>query len=147
MLDYEDSEVDARWCSERRAEVVAYLHAEGLRHGGIGDCPAWHLAPFVSIWAVQSLAKPGRVGWWAICGDLPCDYVSSKDAEHPREAMRAIAMRWADAAARMLRGDQLPHYSIGPPEESASLAPMLHARAELLTDMASDESLWEEDAL
>ena len=58
-MDYDDPNVEERWCSERRSEVAAYLAAEGVTHGRIGEWPAWHLAPHVSIWAIESQAKPG----------------------------------------------------------------------------------------
>jgi hypothetical protein len=96
--DYDDPEINAQWCGERRREVAEYLRVEGLTHGRIGDRPAWQVAPYVSVWAVESLAVPGAVGWWAISGDLPNDYVSSSEAKDPRQAVRAIALLWREAA-------------------------------------------------
>ncbi|WP_353072428.1 DUF4826 family protein [Tunturiibacter gelidoferens] len=42
--------------------VTEYLAKEGLDHGKVGSWPAWHLVPYVSIWAVESLLAPGHVG-------------------------------------------------------------------------------------
>src|SRR5437764_5727586 len=38
--------------------------------------PRWFLSPYVAVWAVRSRANPDRVGWWAISGDLPTDYMT-----------------------------------------------------------------------
>jgi hypothetical protein len=67
---YDDPGAEQRWCAERRAEVAAYLAGEGVTLGTIGEWPAWHVAPYVSVWAIGSLKAPGAVGWWVICGDL-----------------------------------------------------------------------------
>ena len=58
--DYDDPVVEERWCNEQRANVVKYLRSQKVEHGSIGDWPAWHVAPYVSIWAVESL--PGQNG-------------------------------------------------------------------------------------
>jgi hypothetical protein len=47
MLNYEDPEIEEKWCAERRSEVVSYLISERVEHGEIGEWPAWHLAPYV----------------------------------------------------------------------------------------------------
>ncbi len=65
---------EERWCQERRAQVAEYLRREGVRHGRIGEWRAWHVAPYVSVWAIESATLPESVGWWVICGDGPTDY-------------------------------------------------------------------------
>ena len=147
MPDYDNPEVEAQWCAERRAEVSAYLQHEGLVHGRIGVEPAWHLAPYVSVWAVESLVSPGSVGWWAISGDMPNDYVSSSRAGTPREAVRAIASLWQDAARCMARGERHPTLVIGTGENMDELAPMLASRAGVLLEWADDPAVWEDDEL
>jgi hypothetical protein len=95
--DFDDPDMEREWCDTRRADVEAYLKDAGVAHGRIGGWPAWHLAPYVSIWAIESLARPEWIGWWVITGDLPTDYISSADIEppqHPRKAVKAIAGRW-----------------------------------------------------
>jgi hypothetical protein len=141
---YDDPGAERRWCVERRAEVAAYLAREGVIHRTIGEWPAWHVAPYLSVWAIESLKAPGAVGWWVICGDLPTDYVSAAGIVHPRDAMRAIAQRWREAASVMACGEQLPDYTIGSLEEGPGLAPLLEARAKVLTQWADDKSLWHE---
>lgn len=147
MLDYDDPKIEAQWFAERRAEVSKYLKHEGVTHGQIGSEPAWHLAPYVSIWAVESLKSPGWVGWWAISGDLPNDYVSAEDIKTPREAMHAIASLWQEAAEYMSRGEPHPTFRIGSGENDKELAPMLTSRAETLLGWASDPEVWEEDEM
>jgi hypothetical protein len=105
-VDYDDPQTDNMWCTERRAEVVAYLGRERLTHGRVGEYPAWHVAPYVSIWAIESLAAPGAVGWWVICGDLPTDYISSADATTPRDAVRCFGASWRVVGARMVAGEE-----------------------------------------
>ena len=91
--DYDDPATEHRWCADRRVEVADYLAAEGVAHGQIGAWPAWHVAPYVSVWAIESKRKPGWVGWWVLCGDLPTDYVSAATIKHPRKAVEAFAHR------------------------------------------------------
>ena len=143
-MDYDDPQVEERWCNERRDVVSVYLQQERVSHGQIGDWPAWHLAPHVSIWAIESKVNPGWLGWWVICGDLPTDYVPATTIKHPRDAMRAIASRWQDASERVSRGQASPDFSIGTPTDWPTLAPQLASRAELLQDWAEDEELWNE---
>ena len=144
MPDYDDPAVEEQWCEERRAQVSAYLQGEGVVHGSIGVRPAWHVAPYVSVWAVESKIRPEWVGWWAICGDLPTDYVSAAELKHPREAVRSIASEWLEQARLMRSQDQPDAIRIGRPEDWASLAPLLEARATLLHDFANDDSVWQQ---
>jgi hypothetical protein len=147
MPDYDDPELEAQWFSERREEVANYLKGEGVMHGQIGDEPAWHVAPYVSIWAIEGLKSPGSVGWWAISGDLPNDYVPASKAKNPKEAMVAIASLWQEAAQYMARGERHPTFVIGTGENAEELAPMLESRAEILLDWANDPDVWEENEL
>lgn len=147
MIDYNDPLVEENWCKERYSEVTTYLTREGVKHGRIGEWPAWHLAPYVSVWAIESTEKPGRVGWWVICGDVPNDYISAEIIRHPKDAIRGIAKRWQEAASSMAAGLFLTGFSVGRAEDWPTLAPMLASRAETLIEWANDESLWEEDPL
>jgi Domain of unknown function (DUF4826) len=145
MTDYDDPEIEAHWCAERREEIAAHLQREGLTHGEIGAGPAWHVAPYVSVWAIESLVAPGAVGWWAIAGDLPSDYVSAERARNPREAVQAIALLWQEAAEYMSRGQAHPTFRIGSGQRDQELAPLLASRAELLLEWVGDAELWEDD--
>ncbi|NII10145.1 DUF4826 family protein [Oleiagrimonas sp. C23AA] len=141
-MDYDNSEVEELWCNQCRNDVIAYLRRQNLVHGQVGEWPAWHLAPYISIWAIESKDNPGWVGWWAVAGDLPHDYVSASGIKHPREAMQAIARRWHTAAEHMARGSYPTDFSIGSPDSWPSLGPQLASRAELLQSWAGDPELW-----
>ena len=145
MHDYDDPDIEAQWIADRRAEVSEYLRREGVAHGQVGAEPAWFVAPYASVWAVESMGSPGSVGWWAISGDLPNDYVSAVKATNPREAVGAIASLWKEAAGYMERGEQHPTFVIGTGERMEELAPMLASRAELLLEWVNDPEVWEEE--
>jgi hypothetical protein len=142
--DYDDPETDAEWCAERRRDVARYLEVERVAHGQIGAQPAWHVAPYVSVWAIESHDVPGTLGWWAVSGDIPNDYVSASKASSPRDAVRVIASLWHEAAQYMLRGEKHPTFRIGSSDREQELAPMLESRAVLLLDWVDDPEAWEE---
>ena len=139
-----DRDDEERWCAARREDVAAYLRARGLVHGRIGDWPAWHVEPLVSVWAVESAASPGWVGWWAVAGDLPTDYVTVGTVRHPRQGLRDLCARWNELADCMRRGVPHPTVRFGDPSSWPTLAPLLESRAQLLRAWADDDSLWEE---
>ena len=135
-----EAEQDA-WCDARREDVIEHLaQQEGLTHGEVGDWPAWHFAPYVSLWAVESVASPGMVGWWAIAGDVPTDYCSAADCQHPRLAVARIAETWLDAVANTEPGAE----TLAGTSLAASLGPTVAGRAALLLKMAADDSAWTE---
>lgn len=137
------------WCAARRSQVSKYLATEAARHGTrfgrVGDWPAWHVEPYVSVWAVESVSSPGRVGWWVICGDLPTDYVSRSGLDDPRAVVRAIATRWLDYAPHLHAGQAHPEITIGNGMPDAELADLLASRAKLLLDWADDDNVWAAD--
>ena len=139
----QSSSEEERWCQERRAQVAEYLRAEGIRHGRIGDWPAWHMSPYVSIWAIESGTTPDSVGWWVICGDGPTDYVSAKRVKDPRAAVQAFADRWNEVASYMLRAEPHPTIELDSPKTWVELGPLLKRRAELLSSSAADDSVWQ----
>ena len=139
-LDYADPAVEERWCSECRQRVSEYLARQGVRHGEVGEWPAWHVAPYVYIWAIESVRHPGHVGWWAICGDLPTDYLSVERIKHPREAMQAFSEVWLEVAQCMTDGVPHSHIRIGPADQATALSPLLESRAKLLSTWAADDA-------
>jgi hypothetical protein len=145
--DYDDPAVGERWCNEQRVNVANYLSSQKVQHGRIGDWPAWHVAPYVSIWAIESLVRPEWIGWWVICGDLPTDYISSADVkhpQHPRKAIRVIAERWLKQVEAWNEGLVYEGIRIAVPHSHKELAPLLETRAKLLIEWADNDSLWEE---
>ena len=133
------------WHRECRSRVADYLKDQGVVHGRIGDGPAWSVPSVMSVWAVESVRNPGWVGWWVLCGDGPTDYVSSKDARTPHEAIRAIAQRWREACDSLVRGEDPPQFHLGSPDSRSQLAPLLESRAELLLQWVADDAIWSED--
>jgi hypothetical protein len=141
--DHDDPEVERRWCETMREQVEQYLRGEGVSHGQIGDWPAWRAAPYVSIWAIESRAKPGWVGWWVICGDLPTDYVSADDIKHPRKAMEAVANRWSQYCSAVRAGRPPDDFKVdGVVESPERMLRLLEARAQMLLEWAADDSVW-----
>ena len=133
---------EEQWCAERRKEVRAYLARQRIRRGHIGNWPAWHVHPYVSVWAVESGVRPGWVGWWVVCGDLPTDYVSAARIKHQRTALRAFARRWETVANCMRRGRAHPTVKIGERSDWTGLEPLLRRRAKLLAQFADDRNIW-----
>jgi hypothetical protein len=101
----------------------------------------------VSIWAIESLNRPDWIGWWAICGDLPTDYISAADVEppqHPRKAMRVFGETWLGVVKAWKAGREIENFRIGDSNSRETLGPLLESRAKLLLEWANDESLWKE---
>lgn len=142
--DYEDPATEKQWCLDRRTQVIEYLEHEKVNHGEVADWPAWHVAPYVSLWAVESKKIFGLVDLWVICGDMPTDYISSEAIKHPREALEAFSKRWAKLSSLMCKGERDPSITIGSPENWQELAPLLKVRAEILDEWSRDASLWDE---
>lgn len=143
--DYDDPEVENRWCGDQKRIVIDYLLSQRVTHGRIGERPAWHIAPYVSIWAIESHARPEWIGWWVICGDLPTDYISAGDVnppQHPRKAVRVFAHKWLELVKAWQDGREIENIRIGDPTSHEMLRPLLEARAKLLMEWADDDSFW-----
>lgn len=144
--NYDDPEIERRWCAAQQKIVVDYLRSQELKHGRIGEWPAWHIAPYVSIWAIQSLERPEWIGWWTICGDLPTDFISAADVkppQHPRKALRVIGRNWLEVVKARKNGREIENTRFGDPSFRAELGPLLESRATQLMAWADDDSLWE----
>jgi hypothetical protein len=139
----DDTDPEYQWCAERRREALEYLDRQRVKHGRLGEAPAWHVYPHLSLWAVESAQSPGWVGWWVICGDCPTDYVTCSGDRTPRSAIDAIAARWREASALLARGEQHPDFSVGDSDSAQALAPLLAARAEILSRWTADDSMWD----
>jgi hypothetical protein len=129
---------DAAWISDQRRRVNEYLTSQNVEHSGVSLEPRWFLSPYVAVWAVRSKANPDLVGWWAISGDLPTDYLTCHHESNNAEVLRSFSRQWKAAAVRMEQGDNLPGYQIGPVGHEKELAPLLLRRAQLLADFAAE---------
>jgi hypothetical protein len=140
--DYDDPQLEAQWLIKQRNIVQGYLQSEGVKHQGVASEPDWFIAPYVSVWRVDSLTKPGVVGWWAISGDLPTDYLSGHDANDARTALAAFPARWREVSDYMLRGEYHPTVIIGPPEMRRELGDLLSRRSKIFEEWAEDDKMW-----
>jgi len=142
-VDWDDDDVIERWCVSQRLFAERYLALQPVKLGALGEWPAWHVAPFAALWAVESVVAPGRVGWWVISGDLPTDYTSGAKTPDPRSAIAMFAGRWADLARTVIRGEGHGELTIGADGNSSELGPLLAARAEVLNAWVQDDAAWE----
>jgi hypothetical protein len=142
--DWDDDANVERWCAEQRRVATEYMKSQPVRFGELGEWPAWYVAPYVSVWAIESVIARGRVGWWVICGDLPTDYASGGGTPDPRSAVAEFAERWNQVASAMERGEKHASFSVGASEDAVELAPLLKSRAELLSRWVRDDSMWDE---
>ena len=144
--NWDDPKVEAKWLAGQRANVSRYLETEGIVHGGVPTRAQWFVAPYLSLWPIASAATPDVTGWWVISGDLPTDYLSSKDARDARSALRAFADRWQEASAQLLRGRQPSGFRIGRNLESAQmrqeLGQLLRGRTLAIREWVADDDLW-----
>jgi hypothetical protein len=127
---------------DTRRRVVEYLAREKVPHGGVAEEPEWFVHPAVAIWAVGSGRVPGAVGWFAIAGDLPTDYVSTAQIADAREAVRTFAHRWAGLARNMRDEVPDPDLSVGTRQDWPETSELLHRRARMLADLAADDAHW-----
>ncbi len=141
--DLEDAKEEA-WCAAEREKVMVYLQTQNCHHAGVGERPAFHIDPYIALWAVQSPTHPGRIGWWALSGDCPTDYMSSASGYHPRDALRYFSSEWLRASDAMKRGESYEGVKIGRPELWPKMAPLLRTRAEILRKYAEDDDWWDD---
>jgi hypothetical protein len=145
-VDGNDDESDAErlraWLAELRGAVQTYLARERLAHGGVAAAPAWAAAPMLAVWPVRSATARGAVGWWAVSGDVPTDYVSARDVPDARHALAAFAARWHEVADQMARGEARPALTGGEPPDWPTLSALLRRRADALARWAGDATVW-----
>ena len=140
--EFDDPERERAWIREQREVVLEYLDREQPSYNGVPERPAWFLAPYYAIWAVGSRKRPGAVGWWAISGDVPTDYMSSSEIRDARMAMRVFGLRWTKAARQMAAGEEPDDFRIGTRANWPELAPLLASRAKLLVEWADEDDMW-----
>lgn len=133
-----DDPEDAAWGAQQRQVVIDYLASQGCEHNGVSLEPRWFVSPYVAVWAVRSKANPDWVGWWAISGDLPTDYMTAAHQSTAGDVLIAFATRGRAAAEHMKSGKQLDGCTVGDPSRSKELAPLLQTRADLLQEFGED---------
>ena len=138
---------EASWSNARRLEVASCLQQHGLDNsaGRIGDGPAWFVAPYASVWAVESQQRPEWIGWWVICGDLPSDVLPAHDLATPRDALRAFGKRWLLHAQGLDRGQVPTAWGHVADTELPKLTAQLKKRGAALLLWADDEASWPDE--
>ncbi|WP_232492670.1 DUF4826 family protein [Novosphingobium kaempferiae] len=144
MTDDLNDEAEQNWCAEQRESVVSYLVRQGIDAPNVGAWPAWHIAPLIAVWAVESKSRPEWVGWWAISGDVPIDYTTCREGRHPRQALHDIGKRWIEAAAAWAEGRRSELMQLASAQHERDLAPSLSARGESLVEWSADDTIWPE---
>ena len=134
-----------RWVEEVRDDVYAYLEGQGIQKPNIDEWPAFEVAPYFSIWAIESQRNPGKIGWWAFSGDCPTDYVSEDGECHPRAALKTLIENWQGYILHMKQGIQPPKTKIGKGENLYELAELLSSRIDILREWEEDDSIWREN--
>lgn len=130
---------DAAWVTAQREVVTRYLAGQGVEHRGVSLEPRWFVSPCVAVWAIRSRVNPDRVGWWAISGGMPTDYMTCGSEQSAGDILIAFARRWREAAKWMAMGQQPDGFGIGDPSRAQELAPLLATRAELLYEFGMGE--------
>ena len=133
-----EQEAEQHWLAAEREKVLQYLEIEGCQHAGLAEWPTFSVVPHLALWAVQSTKHEGRIGWWAISGDVPTDYMSSSDGEQPQDALRHFSSQWRDVAGYLNRGEEHPTMDLGEPEDWPELAAVLEERAAALEQFAEE---------
>jgi len=140
--DFNDPDVEEAWIRHMRATAIDYLRSENVYYRKLDDKPAWHIAPITTIWAVESTNEPGYIGWWAFCGDHPSDYISSAQAQSPRDALKVLCEEWQGLCRSLRQGREHPTRAVGPRETWPQILEVLEPRAATLLAFTKDRSLW-----
>lgn len=141
-IDFEDPKVEEDWCEQQREHVAWFIGQQPIQPGRIGEWPAFHIAPHVAIWAIESGVKENLLGWWVITGDLPTDYFSAMALHHPREVLRAAADRWEKLLHNIRRGLDDNEMTIAGLENNPELQEILRIRIGLLRKTAEPDDFW-----
>ena len=139
-----DDEDFDKWVSLQRQDIEHYLERQGIKSPNVGLWPAFDVAPYFAIWAVESQKTAGKIGWWAFSGDCPTDYVSEMGECHPRAALGNLLESWRNSIPHMKVGRSPPNTRLGPEEDLSMLADLLESRVALLHRWYLDDKLWDD---
>lgn len=85
-VDWEDPEVDERWCNEQRKVVKEYLHSQGVKYRSIGDYPAWHVPRSLRFGRLK--VAHGRTGSAGGSSQATCPRIIYQSAKWNRRNIR-----------------------------------------------------------
>ena len=141
-INFNDPQVEADWCAQQREHVDWFLDQQPIHPGRIGEWPAFHIAPHVAVWAIESGEEEDLLGWWVITGDLPTDYFSALELHHPREVLGEAANRWQMLLDNVAKGVEDDSISLPGLAENKELQEILRVRIELLRKTYGQEAFW-----
>ena len=143
MGDAMDEAEFKSWVDKQRADVERYLTRHGIINPNVGPWPAFEVAPYFAIWAVESQKTPGKIGWWAFSGDCPTDYVSEDGKCHPRNALKILLNNWSSWVPALKQGKQ-PSNTRFSDDNLPILGELLEKRVAILSKWLDDDSLWDD---
>ena len=147
---YDDPEVAAEWCAKHHAKLLVQLADEGIIHGKINSEPVSFAPPVASVWAVESNDCEGAVEWWALNGECPPVFISTREISNPRAFLRAVSQRWnaeVDALEMAYRQAEEREEACGKGQIRPQPFHMRRRYAQILEDWATDDSAWDENLL
>jgi len=136
-----DKELD-NWVSDQRFQVKVYLEKEGIDNPNVGEWPAFEVAPYFAIWAIESKRQVGQIGWWAFSGDCPTDYISGDGVTDPRQALEKLLENWSHYLSFMKNNSQPPNTTMGKGVNLLELADLLERRILIMKDWLEDDAIW-----
>jgi hypothetical protein len=137
------------WIESARPELVSYIKRSVEECGDIGRVPAFHIAPIIAVWAVESKKHPGMVGFWAFSGDIPGDVITRDwldKKDNPRKALNRMITIWKGYLPHLEIGDSPPGINMGiDGKQRKDMAGLLGKRIEIFSEMVNDDSIWDDD--
>ena len=132
----------AKWIKEEFKKVEEYLQKEKITYDRIENTPSFYIEECVAIWKIFSKKYKGKIGWWVISGDLPTDYISSKNIKDARTALEKILSEWKSYVKSMKDGKNPNDVKIGNKNNKKELGELLEKRINILEEWLATDNLW-----
>lgn len=145
---YDDPEITAEWCAKYRSKLILELANEGIVYGNINSEPVSFAPPIANVWAIESKDCNGTVEWWALNGECPSVFISTKEVSNPRAFLRAISQQWrAEVDTIEMSYRQAEELEDNCSKTQIPIQPfhMRRRYAQILEEWASDDSAWDEE--
>ncbi len=140
---------EEKWIKNERHSVIQYIKRNVEEYGNIGEWPAFHIAPIIAVWAVESKKTPGWVGFWAFSGNLPGDVIQrnwNDKGDNPRKALSRMNDVWRTYIKHLEIGNNPPNVNMGiDGSQRMDMAKMLNDKVKMFDEMVNDDDLWEDD--
>ncbi len=132
------------WNQEQLVKIQKFCFTKGVQIKGFQQKRCMALPPILGIFYVNSTEKGDD--YWLISGEVPTDIAPAKVAKDARDLLRYFSMSWHLKAARIeeaiAEGKQL-----GDKETQEKVVKELIQKAEGLSQLHQDESLWKNTGL